>query len=217
MQYDFPIGFIVEGHGEFNCYPSLLNKILGSNGLHAPTVNAGGCGTLVKNVKTHLSDLMLVSNPHSVIITVDLVDILSQELAESCVHLVQSLQDEINEWIDLSEGDPRLGPLPQNIVCVVQVKKFETWLISDIEGLKASGLIIDQATHGVDDVETIEPVKWLKDNLISEQHVKSPKFAKKLTASVSPERMREASMSFDKFYRECHRCYDSYMETLATA
>lgn len=209
-----PIGFIVEGHGEYNCYPSLFCRITNANGLHIPRINAGGCGSIVKRIKEQLTDLFIAESPLSVIITVDLEDVLKQGLAATCVDLLQDLNNAIDEWKLYAEADTRLHPLPDRIVCVVQIKKFESWLISDLDGLKVSNLI---ATHieSIEDAEQIaSPCEWLKENLLVDGCVKSPNIAKTVISSLNPDSMRTHSKSFDKFYRESVSAYEKWVSSL---
>ncbi len=43
-----PIGFIVEGHGEYNCYPSLVQRIVGAKGFHIPREGVANSNYLQK-------------------------------------------------------------------------------------------------------------------------------------------------------------------------
>ena len=206
-----PIGFIVEGHGEYNCYPSLFCRIVGVSGLHTPCVNAGGCGSVVMHLKEQLTDLFLSVSPISVIITVDLEDVLKQGLATTCAGLLQDLNGKINEWKLYANNDERLHPLPDRIICVVQIKKFESWLISDIGGLKKAGLV-DSGLDQIEDAEMIScPDSWLGDNLIITGSVKNPRVAKSVISALRPDVMRMHSRSFDKFFRESVAAYDVWM------
>ena len=113
-----------------------------------------------------------------------------------------------------AETDTRLHPLPDRIVCVVQIKKFESWLISDLDGLKESNLI---AAHieSIEDAEQIaSPSEWLKENLLVDGCVKSPNIAKTVISSLNPDNMRTHSKSFDKFYRESVFAYEKWVSSL---
>ncbi len=210
-----PIGFIVEGHGEYNCYPSLFCRIVDARGIHVPRVNAGGCGSIVKRIDEQLTDLFLASNPLNVIVTVDLHDVLEKGLANDCVELVHKLNRKIKEWRIAAKSDYRLHPLPNKIVCIVQIRKFESWIIADIDGLKYANLL----KSGIDiikDSETItNPCKWLKDNLLIDGCVKSPNVAKKLISALNPKRMRMHNRSFDKFYRDTMAFYKKWLQYIS--
>jgi len=67
-----PIGFIVEGHGEYNCYPSLVSRIVDGDGFKIPRVNAMGCGNIVRHLDRQLRPLVLADHPYRVIVTLDL-------------------------------------------------------------------------------------------------------------------------------------------------
>ena len=105
-----------------------------------------------------------------------------------------------------------IATLPENVTVVVQVKKFESWLISDPDSLKNANIISPDALIP-DDIETIvEPVKWIKENLLRKEKVTTPSFTRKLTKHLDPEVMRTKSKSFDKFYRECWHSYEIWLD-----
>jgi len=83
-----PIGFIVEGDGEYYCYPSLVCRILRKRGFDIPIVNAGGCGSLVKRLDDHLDSLVLSKHPYNIIVTLDLKDMLSEHFYSDCKQLI---------------------------------------------------------------------------------------------------------------------------------
>ena len=205
-----PVGFIVEGHGEYNCYPSLFCRIVSTHGICVPRINAGGCGSIVRRLKEHLTDLLLAHSPLTVIVTVDLEDVLKQELARSCIELLEILNAVVVEWRENALTDARLHPLPNHIVCIVQIKKFESWLISDVDGLKEAGLLDVGVITEQDAEQVASPSSWLSDHLLADGCVKNPNVAKKVISALRPERMRNHSKSFDKFYRESVRAYEAW-------
>ncbi|MEW8221952.1 MAG: DUF4276 family protein [Candidatus Thiodiazotropha taylori] len=214
MSYKSPIGYIVEGHGEYNCYPSLLSRIVESTGFKIPRVNAGGCGNVIRNLDEQLSDLLLVESPHTVIITVDLIDAIRQNLAENMDELVQILSEQIDKWLNNAQDNERLHPLPRNIIIVIQVVKFESWLISDIEGLIKEGLVA-KTTDTIDDSEAISsPDKWLTSNLSISGDIKNPDIAKTIVSALDPNIMRLHSKSFDRFFRKSTSAYNSWLKQL---
>jgi hypothetical protein len=134
-----PIGFIVEGYGEYNCFPSLVTRILDEQGFPIPRVNAGGCGGIYQKLREKLTRLVLTWKPYTIIVAVDLQDAVKRGVAEDCRGLLRCINSEIDSWqgIDCSQDD-RLRPLPAYIRTVIQIKKFETWLIADYESLYES-------------------------------------------------------------------------------
>ncbi len=208
-----PVGFVVEGHGEYNCYPSLFCRSVGVNGILVPRINAGGCGSVVKRLSEQLTDLFLTESPINVIVTVDLQDILDQNLANTCVELLEILDFQIDDWLKKARSDKRLHPLPERVICIVQIRMFESWLISDINGLKSAGLLgVD--VQPIDDAEAVDnPMIWLKNNLVIDGNIKSPRVAKQITSAIDPNNMRKHSKSFDKFFRECVASYDEWVNS----
>lgn len=206
-----PIGFIVEGHGEYNCYPSLFCKISNASGFKIPIVNAGGCGGIIKHLGEQLDNLLMTDSPESVIVTVDLKDAIHQGFAENHAKLIQLLELSIAKWQECAANDPRLQPLPNRICCVIQVRKFESWLIADIEGLKNADLIRPDLDQMTDAEAILEPTAWLKDALKCESNLKSPQFAKKVVAALTPDIMKNHSQSFSIFHTECQALYEEWL------
>lgn len=212
-----PIGFIVEGYGEYNCYPSLFSKISQSTGIKIPIVNAGGCGSIIKNLSEQLDSLLMTDSPENVIITVDLKDALHQDFAKDHDDLVKLLSSSIEKWQKKASTDQRLQPLPLRICCVIQVHKFESWLIADVDGLKEAELVRDDVTQMPDAEAIVEPTKWLKAALKCEANLKSPLFAKRVVAALTPTVMKEHSQSFSKFHAECESMYKEWEHRLVAA
>ncbi len=211
-----PIGFIVEGHGEYNCYPSLFCKISNSSGFKIPIVNAGGCGGILKHLGEQLSNLLMADSPESVIITVDLKDSIHQGFAVDHADLIQSLRRAVEKWQESAATDERLQPLPSRICCVIQVRKFESWLIADVEGLKSAELIRSDINQMPDAEAIPEPTAWLKDALKCEANLKSPHFAKKVVTALTPAVMKNHSQSFSVFHEECQTSYAEWENRLIT-
>ena len=196
------LGFIVEGHGEYRCYPSLYARIVGCQ-VRVPIVNAGGYGSVVKNIQRHLTDLFRGAKPLHVIITIDLKDVINDGIFKDCKCLCEHLSYEATDWLKKAVRDIRLPPLPEKISVVIQIPKFEAWLLSDVASLKRDGHIKADAPVIVDaDGYQDDPCKYLNDNLCNEVDIKNPLVAKSLFSSVTPCDMRLASRSFNKFYRE---------------
>lgn len=212
-----PIGFIVEGHGEYNCYPSLFCKISNTKGVRIPIVNAGGCGTIIRHLGEQLNNLLMIDSPESVIITLDLKDALHQGFAKSHDDLLSLLSLSIQKWKEEASADPRLQPLPIRILCIIQVRKFESWLIADVEGLKNAELVRHEVTQMPDAEAIIEPTVWLKNSLKCEANLKSPQFAKKVVAAITPAVMKVHSQSFSKFHDECELIYKEWEQRFVVA
>lgn len=205
-----PIGYIVEGDGEYNCYPSLFCRIVEIKTAQIPIVNAGGCGTIIRRIDEQLNDLLVSSKPLSIIITVDLEDVLQQKLANSLSDLTNRLQESINSWKVSANYNSRIKPLPTHIKTIIQIKKFESWLISDIEGLKNEGLIVKNKVSNIDNADIYpKPSEWIKTNLAID--VKKPKNAKKVISALRPDIMRIHSQSFNNFYEESKNAYNHWL------
>lgn len=205
-----PVGFIVEGAGEYTCYPSLFCRIADIQAVHIPIVNAGGCGTIIRRVDEQINDLLIAYKPLSVIITVDLEDVIKQGLAISAEDLMQNLNQSISIWREYAKDNPRLDPLPNNIKVVIQIRKFETWLLSDLEGLKKEGLLRKETKKISDAEEIVKPSEWIKKNL--KLDVKKPIIAKQVIAALRPDKMRLHSKSFNQFYEESTVAYKYWLE-----
>jgi len=208
-----PLGFVVEGHGEFHCYPSLFCRVVGLCGpILIPRVNAGSCGALVTRLKEQLTALNLVHKPLEVIITVDLADVLKQGIYLDCGSLCEALHQQTSEWLVEAASDRRLSPLPQRITTVIQIPKFESWLIADVNSLIKAGYLRHNTTQIENSDDTDRPEQFLGENLTSKSRLKNPIFAKKLVSKLNPVVMRKHSRSFDKFFRETTRAYSAWLE-----
>lgn len=209
-----PIGFVVEGHGEFNCYPSLVARIVGVNTLHVPIVNAGGCGGLVRNLEEHLSDLILSSHPSSVIVTVDYVDVIEQGLCDSCNSLINDLECRANFWLETQSSNRRMQPLPTSIKVVVQVQKFESWFVAGCDSLSKEGWVSTEecGKFNDSDVDIVNPTKWLREHLKINFNPKNKSQAKGIISKLCVEKMKNKSRSFRKFYSENVKAYENWVQ-----
>ena len=203
-----PLGFIVEGHGEFNCYPSLVCRIVEGSGFKVPRVNAGGYGNIVRHLGDQLRALVLVHHPYHVIVTLDLKDVIAADLYDGCAELREDLEKQASEWLADSESQARLQPLPERILVVVQVQRFESWMIADTVGLRSSGyLTADEGQPLHVDEEVYDPLSWLHRRTAPGRNHKNPTCAKEVVSSLDPRTMRVNSRSFDKFHREVCSSY----------
>ena len=181
-----PIGFIIEGRGEYVSYPSLVCRILGKEVGRIPRNEVRyGCGEISANLDEHLLDLVRVAHPYVVIVTVDLVDFKDQ--FADCVALIDHIQSMANDWLERMRTHPKMSPLPQYIKVVLQIQKFEGWLASDDFGLFNNGLLVDGYTphfYNDTDTEIEKPHRHLKDILI-DLDPKNPEDVKKIVAALN--------------------------------
>lgn len=210
-----PIGFVVEGDGEYHSYPSLASRIVAAP-LNTPRVNARGCGNIVRKLEEHLNDLVITHHPCHAIVTLDLGDVLQQGVFSSCVDLRVELQNRAEAWLASAGSDPRMLPTPESVVVVLQVKTFETWLIADLVGLDQCRhtRVVDRYSGNVDDV-IVNPTRWLRNQLLDGCSPKNPGHAREIISSLDPKRMRTASRSFRKFFDEVSRGYDDWLSAIA--
>ena len=211
------IGFIVEGHGEENCYPCLVSRLLSSGANHFPISRAAGCGDVVSNLEEHLIDITITRSPCHVIVTVDLIDVIDQGMYEDCAALCDDLRQRAANWLLAAPADLRLVNAPKSISIVAQVHKLESWLISDREGLIEAGYLSDSAPEFNDCSEIANPSAYIQMHAARRINVKRQGVAKQIAAALSIERMREHSTSFDKFCREVSSANAAYMAMLIEA
>lgn len=213
-----PIGFIVEGHCEYHAYPSIIAKITGNRYLNIRIENARGSGSILRRLEEHLDDLVKVWHPYSVIITTDLWETIKEGIFESCADLCKSLNKRIWDWLNMRRGADVFSPLPNDIEVVIQIQSFETWLVSDIEGLRMSGMfrLEDNLGWGNVDDEVPNPCHWLRMRQLTTFDIKNPRTAATLASFFKIPNMVNSSKSFSKFYREVTRKYQSWVALLST-
>lgn len=209
-----PIGFVVEGHGEYNCYPSLVCKIVEAQGFHVPRVNARGVGNIWAHLGEHLTDLCITYMPYSVIVTIDLMDVLNEGLANDCHDLLLKLQNDVADWEAAAATDHRIQQIPVRTVIVIQVQKFEAWIIADCQSLKVARIIDSSAPIVNDPDGDFDPARWLK-KYIKQKHtdIKNPDFGKRVIGKLDITAMT-CSNSFDKFRRETIEKYELWQLAL---
>lgn len=209
-----PLGCIVEGHGEYYAYPSLVARIVG-HALHVPVLNAGGYGGITRNFEKHLVDIVLTHHPYAILATVDLKDV-TPALYDDCQALKTDLVTRAKGWYRGALEDPRLSPLPEDIEIVIQVPKFEAWLLAGEAGLIREGYLDGNIglAENVDSSET-DPATLLRANINGPCRIKNPRDVKQLVACVDPTEMRARSRSFDKFFREASRLYATWEQACA--
>ena len=211
-----PIGFVVEGRGEYYAYPSLVSKILGIGNCHIPVEMAGGAGSVVKNTKEHMTDLCSVFSPCNVIVSLDLKDVLEGGKFKDCSEVLGYFNKRIEQWMEEDCGvDDRIRCVPDGVSIVLQVKKFESWLLSDMRGLQESKYV-SLSDEQIEDVDEMieDPALWMRDKLNSNGKLKNPSHVKEMFSKLEPDEMRKNSKSFDKFYREVRSFYEGWMSRL---
>jgi hypothetical protein len=211
-----PIGFIVEGYGEYHSYPCLVSKIISNNSLKIPIENAKGNGNIIKNLDEHITDLMLSNKPLYVIITIDLIDNLCETITD-CKCLFNFINSQITNWKSSHKFDKRVQPFPLSFIIIIQIKKFETWMIADRISLNDSGLINlndNEKINWIDVDNECNPVKWLKEHEKSRLNTKKPKIAKSLLSKQNVKIMKNCSKSFNKFFKEITNCYNSWLTSI---
>lgn len=204
------IGFIVEGRGEWNAYQSIAAKICGYP-IYCRSINTEGYGGITSNIEEHLRDLVSIAHPYHIIVALDMIDVIKAGLFHSCEELKKHLINRVEVWQQQASTHPKFTPLPDSITIVIQVPKFESWLIADFDGISSVGLI--KAKDGDTSFEDVDrqvddPASWLKDR-IQNYRSKDPGVAKKLITASDVTIMQERSRSFRKLAKEILRCISS--------
>jgi hypothetical protein len=211
-----PVGFVVEGYGEFYSYPSLVCRVLDVNGIKVPCSKApSGCGQVFDNLIVELENLVKVDHPYAVIVTVDYVDLRNR--VNNCREAVEHLQTTANDWLNRMRTQGRFLPLPEHIRVVLQMKKFESWLASDEQGLADSGLLIEGYTPKIyknTDDDIGNPYPHLK-TILSNLDPKKPRDAKKIVTALNVGKVEAQSRSFRKFAQEVRDTYRLWEEACA--
>lgn len=195
------LGFIVEGHCEFEAIPSFVGKILGF--FNFPIHNAQGIGNIIKNLDKELLILIRTYRPKNIIITLDASDAIRERLCNTCIELKEIVLAKATDFIASQKNGSLL--LPENIVVVIADKTYDTWLCSDLEGLKTCKLIdankITESYRNVDQ-EIAHPASWIESKLNKIANPKNRRHRKIIASSINPEIGKNYSPSFEKFIRE---------------
>ena len=203
--YNSNLGFIVEGHCEFEAIPSFVGRSLGY--FNFPIHNARGIGNIIKNLDQELLFLVKNYKPKNIIITLDSADAINQGFCNTCVELKNLIISNTESFLETQKNGSLI--LPENIVTVIADKTYDTWVCSDLDGLKTCELIdanqIDETFINVDE-EILAPASWIKSKLASSAvNPKNRRHRKKIASAIRPEVGREFSPSFDKFLREVEK------------
>jgi hypothetical protein len=210
-----PVGFVVEGDGEYQSYPSLAAKLL-DGGYHFPIANAGGYGNLIGRVGEQLTDLCRRYSPYTAIVTIDAVDSVKDGLFPNCAALREALDAEVAQWLASAADDGRITLVPQRVAVVVQVPKFEGWIACDCESLVTADLMEPAVLAEPRWCESDggNPDRLLRTYFMPGVTVKSPAKAKQIVSALDLHRVRAASRSFDKFARELTACFSVWKQAV---
>lgn len=196
------LGLIVEGHCEYDSFPSILSKIPNTP-YYVPIVNAGGIGNIMKNTHEELLSIIKLHSPKKIVISLDYRDALREGLVNNCIELKEIVTQNCNDFIKSQQNGSLI--LPQSIVVVIADRTFESWICADIISLRNnenfnSELLVEEFENV--DVEIPNPSQWLHSKLKSNIDIKNRRNRVKIYKNIDPNLSRTKSKSFDKFYRE---------------
>lgn len=196
------LGLIVEGHCEYDSFPSILSNIPYTP-YYTPIVNAGGIGNIMKNLHELLLALIKSYSPRKIVITLDYRDALRENLVTDCIELKNIVSQKAQEFTQ-NQANGSLN-LPDSIVVVIADKTFETWICADIISLRENDFFnkefLNEEFKNVD-IDIPNPTQWLESKLIKDVDIKSRRNRVKIYKRINPENARLNSRSFNKFYRE---------------
>lgn len=211
-----PIGFIVEGHGEYKSYPTLLCRILNAS-LEVPCINTRGFGGITSNLEEHLTDIAITSSPYCIIVTIDLCDAIENGVCRNCAELLDILDGKVDKWFDNINEDDRIQYPPERVKTVIQIQNLETWLISDPESLSQvdwMDICIQNCEWDNVDDDISNPKSWIKERCNPDINFKKPRIVSEIFANHDHTIMAENSNSFDKFLREAESLYSLWLDEL---
>jgi len=215
--YKLPLGLVVEGHGEHNCAPSLVNRIIGGSNLHVPTINARGIDNIINYLPEQLTDLCMSHTPRQILVCLDLADCQSKQRYGKieCYEICNDLLQKCNNWLQNAATDKRVLLPPVGVSVIVQIPKLESWFTADVNGLKRSGLFsINDAQCKNCDLEILNPTSWLKERACGTYNLKNQEFTRNLIANLDVDIMSSNSQSFNKFMRDIRGSYECWLNSL---
>jgi len=195
------IGFIVEGHCEYDSIPSFVGKILGY--FNFPIQNAKGIGNILRNLENELYLLIKIHEPQNIIISLDYLEAYKEGYCADCIDLKRKVYAKVNEFIRTHSMSSLV--MPENVTVVIADKTFDSWLCSDLEGLKCCSLINPDSITEIfvnTDEEIDNPGFWLKGKTKDSIDFKNRRYRKALASSIRPEVGELYSRSFRKFIKE---------------
>ena len=195
------LGFIVEGHCEYDSIPSIVSKIEGH--FNYPIINAQSIGNIIRHTNKLLLDIIKTYSPEKIIISLDYKDALRQGIVKSCIELKDIVKNNAQEFIASQSNGTLI--LPNEIVVVIADKTYDSWICADYENLKQNDLFdatkITENFSNVDE-EIDNPCTWLESKLKSKVDLKSRAYRKKVVKTLRPEFAIQKSRSFRKFHKE---------------
>src|SRR5690606_14781152 len=118
------LGFIVEGHCEYESIPSIVAKVHGF--FNFPIVNAKGIGNIIRNTGDELLFLIKTYSPRKIIISLDYSEAEREGLVSNCIELKNIVKDNCDAFIE-SQQNGSLS-LPEEIAVVIADRTYESWI-----------------------------------------------------------------------------------------
>jgi hypothetical protein len=195
------LGFIVEGHCEYESIPSIVAKVHGY--FDFPIVNAKGIGNIIRNTGDELLFLIKTYSPRKVIISLDYREAEREGLVSNCIELKNIVKQNCDDFIKTQQNGSL--SLPEEIVVIIADRTYESWICADYENLKNN--VLFDSTKIVEsfvnvDQEIQNPCSWLQSKLKDDIDMKSRAYRKKISQTLRPEFAATKSRSFRKFYKE---------------
>ena len=213
FKYQFPVGFIVEGRGEYNSFNALFYGITGVSA-RTPCSRPQGYGRILKSLEAELTDLVVTHSVARVVVCIDLKDVVSNKNHgfEDCAALRLSLQERADEWLKKIKDDPRVRFPPEEVVVIIQVKKFESWMIADLDALNQAGLL-ERTIKQVKNVDEMskDPGSVIKGVLKKGLTTKNPNTARDICRAIRPDIAKKNSRSFRKFDKEMRLAAEKWL------
>jgi len=195
------LGFIVEGHCEYESIPSIVAKVHGY--CNCPIVNAKGIGNIIRNTGDELLYLIKTYSPRKIIISLDYKEAFREGIVTNCIQLKDKVKSNCDAFIK-AQRNGSLN-LPEEIVVVIADRTYESWICADYENLRNNDLFdaekITEIFENVDE-EINNPENWLSSKLKENIDLKSRAYRKKISQTLRPEVAATKSRSFRKFYKE---------------
>lgn len=195
------LGFIVEGHCEYESIPSIVSKIHGY--CNYPIINAKGIGNIIKNTNDELLRLVKHFSPRKIIISLDYREAEREGLVSNCVELKEKVTHNCNLFMQTQQNGSLV--LPEEICVIIADKTYESWICADYENLKNNSLFdADKITETYEnvDMEIPNPCSWLQSKLKEDIDMKARANRKKVAQTLRPDIAATKSRSFRKFHKE---------------
>lgn len=203
------LGLIVEGHNETICLPLFIQKIIGyyPNSITYPISNAKGIGNIWKNLDNELLYIIKSHKPENILVLLDYKELLKEGFVTNCSEIITTLNAKSEEWLKNQREHGSLTPLPNRVIPVVMLQSFDTWLISDLEGLKQSEIMDENLiTEIFTDVDTEipSPASWLKTKAKIKCDLKNKRNVIQIAKEIDPNVGKDFSRSLRKFHKEIY-------------